>query len=111
MTRTKNFGTGVKSAKSEPLSFTLYDEEFHAVPEIQGAVLIQLVQDSQSEDTAKSAAIVTTFFEKVLTDESYERFNKLINSKDKIVHVETLAEITAWLVEEYTNRPEEQPAD
>lgn len=107
MTRFKDFGVG-SPVEAEPLSFKLHGEEFFAIPEIQGKFLIDLVKDSQGEDTAKSAAIILDFFKNVLTDESFERFDALLNSKDKIVSVDTLAEITGWLVEEYTNRPEAQ---
>lgn len=111
MTRTKNFGSGPDLSKIEPISFTLHNEEFQCIPQVQGKILLRIVEDSQSEDTAKSAAIITTFFAHVLTDEAYERFNTLLESKDKIVEVETLAEITGWLVEEYTNRPEAPAED
>ena len=53
--------------------------------------------------------IVTKFFEFVLKPESLKRFNALVSDPERIVSVETLAEITAWLVEEYTNRPNQQP--
>jgi hypothetical protein len=49
------------------------------------------------------------FFEKVLVDESLERFNALTVDKDKVVSVTTLAEIVSWLISEYTDRPNQQP--
>ena len=107
MTRFKDFGATTSAA--EPLSFQLNGETFDCLPEIQGKVLLDLVKDSSSEDAAKSAEIITNFFSFVLTNESEERFNAMLSSKDKIVSVETLAEITGWLVQEYTNRPEGQP--
>jgi len=33
----------------------------------------------------------------------------LLHDKDKIVDVETLGEITGWLIEQYTNRPTQRP--
>lgn len=111
MTRFKDFGSGPDLSKIEPPTFALHGETFTAVPVIQGKVLIDLIRDAQSEDAATSAEISDKFFAKVLTDESYERFTTLINSKDKIVQVETLGEIVGWLVEEYSNRPEEPRED
>lgn len=108
MTRFKDFGSG-DGKVSEPLSFKLYGEEFHCLPEVQGKLLLDLVADSGDGDAVKSAAVIDKFFRYVLTDESYERFDVLLTGKETIVSVETLAEITGWLVEEYTNRPEEQP--
>lgn len=108
--RFKDFGTGNASSEEiEPLSFKLYDEEFLCVPEVQGKLLLDLVADSSSEDPVKSAGVVTKFFEYVLEDESNERFQALLVDKKRIVSVETLAEITGWLVEEYTKRPNQQP--
>ena len=109
MTRFKDFGSGSDTSETEPITFKLYGEEFTCVPEIQGKVLLDLVQQSASEDPASQAAIITQFFKNVLDDESYPRFDALLNDKKKIVKVETLADITGWLVTEYTDRPETQP--
>jgi len=109
MTRFKDFGQGKTDEKKEAVSFKLHGEEFTCVPEIQGKLLLDLVADSSSDDPAKSAAVIDKFFSQVLTDESYERFEALLGDKNRIVTVETLADITGWLVEEYSQRPEEQP--
>jgi hypothetical protein len=39
--RFKDFGTGPQN--SAPLSFKLYDEEFHCNPALQGKVLLDMV--------------------------------------------------------------------
>ena len=110
MTRFKDFGAGTSTGEKQPMSFKLHGEEFHCLPEVQGKVLLNLVAKSSNEnDPAAAAAIISTFFDTVLQDESFERFDALLNSKDKIVNMETLADITSWLVEEYAGRPEAQP--
>jgi hypothetical protein len=110
MTRFKDFGAGTSAGEKQPLSFKLHGEEFHCLPEVQGKVLLDLVAKSNNEsDPAAAATIVSTFFDIVLEDESAIRFNELLKSKDRIVSMETLAEITSWLVEEYAGRPEAQP--
>lgn len=106
--RFKDFGSGIQE-EATPLSFKLYDEEFLCVPQVQGKLLLDLVSESSSNDPVKSAGIVTKFFNYVLEDESAERFNALLEDKNRIVSVDTLADITAWLVEEYTARPNQQP--
>ena len=45
----------------------------------------------------------------VLIEESYSRFDSLLTDPDKIVSVDTLGQISAWLVEVYTARPTEGP--
>ena len=107
-TRFKDFG-GNSIEGATPLSFKLHDEEFHCVPQLQGKILLDLVAKASSEDASASALIMGEFFINALTEESYERFDALLKSKDKIVQVETLSEIVSWLIGEYSNRPNSQP--
>lgn len=109
MAKFKDFGVGKEIGEKEPVSFKLYDEEFFGVKQIQGKVLLDLIAKSNSEDSAVSAQIISGFFEHVLTDESFKRFETLLTSKEKVVAVETLSEIVGWLIGEYSDRPEEQP--
>lgn len=109
MTRFRDFGTG-GAVEVEAPKFAIHGEEFICVPQVQGKVLLNLVADSSNtDDPAVSARIITEFFDYVLEDESLTRFNSLLEDKKRIVTVETLGDITSWLLEEYTNRPEEQP--
>lgn len=106
--RFKDFGAG-DGEELEPLSFKLYGEEFECYPAIQGKFLLNLIGSSASDDVLESSKVVTDFFAKVLKPESAIRFNALLEDPEKIVSVETLAEITTWLMEEYTDRPNQQP--
>ena len=109
MAKFKDFGAGKPLEAKEPVSFKLHEEEFFGVKQIQGKVLLDLIAKSNSDDASVSAQIMSDFFKYVLTDESYKRFDVLLHDKEKIVAVETLGEITAWLISEYSDRPEEQP--
>lgn len=102
-TRFKDFGA--PETNKEPLSFALYGETFNCIPTLPGKFLLDLIADSNSDDPAVSSAIVSKFFDTVLVAESLERFNVLSEDPNKVVTVETLSEITAWLVEEYSARP------
>ena len=94
----------------DPLSFKLYGEEFHCHPAIQGKVLLEMVKKAGDESNAAAAAdVVDNFFSLALLPESYERFDKLVRDPEKIVTVETLSEITGWLVGEYAERPTMEP--
>lgn len=106
--RYKDFGAG-NSGEKEPIVFKLHGEEFTCIPTIQGKTLMNLVSRSQSEDPTETMAVVETFFNKVLVDESLERFNNLLDDKDRIVSMDTLGEVITWLVEEYSARPNPQP--
>lgn len=107
--RFKDFGAG-DSTRSEPLSFKLHGEEFECYPNLQGKVLLDLAVNSSEDSGVAAAKTVTDFFVHALKPESYERFNVLIEDPERIVTVETLADITAWLVEEYSGRPTKEPS-
>lgn len=109
MAKFKDFGTGDFDPNAEPIVFKLFDEEFHCIPEIQGKALLELIADSGSDDPVRNAEVSDKFFAQVLKQESLERFNAVLTSSDKIVSVETLGEITAWLVEQYSDRPTQRP--
>jgi hypothetical protein len=109
MTKYRDFGSGKSTGEVEPVTFKIHGEEFSCRPELQGKALLDLVAQSSSEDPAQAAKTIGNFFKNVLLDESYSRFNSLLTSPDKIVSVETLAEISGWLVEVYAGRPEEEP--
>lgn len=106
--RFKDFGS--PAVDQEPLTFSLYGEKFECRPSLQGKFLLNLVSESNSDDPAASAGVVQKFFDTVLIDESRERFNALADDPDRIVSVETLSEITSWLVEQYSARPT-QPSE
>ena len=106
MPRFKDFGSG-GSVSYEPLSFKLYDEEFHCHPAVQGKVLLDMAANSSSDGAA--GKVINDFFAQALLPESFDRFNALVNDTKKIVPVETLGEIVGWLVEEYSNRPTQEP--
>lgn len=108
--RFKDFGAGTGEQSNTPLSFKLHGEEFHCQPAMQGKMMLDLAKNSGSDDPVRAAQMIDDFFSQVLAEESWTRFDALLKSKDKIVTVETLADITAWLVEEYSGRPTERPA-
>lgn len=113
MSRFKDFGTGkYNPEEAEKLSFKLYEEEFHCTRAVQGKFLIELIAGaSDTENSNRNLEIISEFFENVLEEESNERFQALLKDKQKIVTVETLSEIVAWLMSEYTGRPNQQPED
>jgi hypothetical protein len=109
MARFKDFGSGNASTQSEPITFKLHDEEFTCRGEIPGKVVLDLVAKSGADDPAQSAQVIEGFFSIVLQPESLDRFNILAVDPDRIVSMETLSDIVAWLVEEYTDRPTQRP--
>ncbi len=109
MTKHKDFGAGTASGEKEDIKFTLHGEDFACRPELQGKVLLDLVAKSSGEDVAAAAKVIDEFFENVLLEESFTRFSALLKHPDKIVNVETLGQISSWLVEAYSARPNQGP--
>ena len=103
--RTKNFGG--RNKKATPMSFTLMGEEFDVRPRIIGVDLIEFAAAATSEDTSTSTAATLDFFRRVMTADEHKRFDDYIRDPDREVDVAELAEIVAWLVEQYTSRPTE----
>lgn len=108
MARFKDFGKGSEYS-TEPLSFKLYEEDFECYPALQGKVLLDFIAMSSEDSGAEMADTIISFFGKALKPESYERFTALVEDPERVVSIETLGEITAWLVGEYSDRPTEQP--
>lgn len=108
--RFKDFGSGT-TVDQAPLTFKLHDEEFECHPAVPGKVLLNLVANSNEDDGAAMAKTIDRFFEITLKPESYERFVTLTEDPNRIVSVETLGEVTAWLVEQYSGRPQQGPED
>lgn len=109
MTKYRDFGSGKSAGEKEPVTFKLHGEEFSCREQLQGKTLLDLVARAGNENPAEAAKTITMFFEQVLMPESYERFTALINHPEKIVTVETLGDISGWLVEVYAGRPEGEP--
>lgn len=106
--RFKDFGSGT-TEPADPIVFRLYDEDFECYPRIQGRVLLGLVAGSDENNSASMAQTMTDFFDAVIVPESKERFDALLAHPEKVVDVETLGEITAWLMEQYSERPTKRP--
>jgi hypothetical protein len=104
MARFKDFGNGGAVASDEPVVFKLHGEEFHCVSNLQGKLLLELVSVSP-DDAVASTEMTFKFFDHVLDEESLKRFKELLESKEKVVTLEAITEISSWLIEEYTNRP------
>lgn len=101
--RHKVFSTHKPATKSD-LTFTLGKETYTCYDEIQGACILDFIA-AADESASKAGARILPFFDDVLSPAELERFNKQIKSPDEIIEMETLSEIVAWLIGEYTSRP------
>jgi len=107
MARFKDFGSG--DTDIEPIVFKLHGEEFTCFPQIPGKFLLDLARNAAGGTDESEAEVILIFFKQVLEEESYERFETLIEDRHRVVTMEQLSEIVSWLMEEYSDRPEKQP--
>lgn len=91
-----------KAAQTEPIIVELFEQDFKAHADIPGVVILDFAAASESGQTVLA---LTDFLSKALLPEDYERFNKVIHDPETIVPIETIGEIVAFLIEEYTGRP------
>lgn len=95
-------GTFNLTKTHEPLFFTVNGEEFEALPakEISASVLTEFFQLINSGDLFKSH---DGFLKDALTEESYNRFKKRLNSTENAITVSVLGEVVSWLIgDEYS---------
>ena len=103
-TRHKSFGSP-KDLELDNITFDIYGEDFTARPEVQGVHLLRFSQKISSEDQAAVSDALLDFFKVALYKESYDRMAELWEDPDRVVPIEVLSDIVAFLVEEYTSRP------
>lgn len=105
--RFRDFGASniFDSSDMEPVVFRLDGETFQCKPALPGATLLKFIADADSGDGGRASDAIPRLFQHVMTETEYERFNTFVTRDDRIVSLETLTEVAAWLVEVYTERP------
>lgn len=109
MPRHKDFTGGTKITDFEPLTFSLNKQDFTAKPAIQGSTILDFVSRADGDSGGAAAGALYSFFESVLEEAEYKRFMGVLNDPDVIIDMALIGEIASWLIEEYSDRPTEQP--
>lgn len=98
------------------LDFELGDEVFHCRPKLSGITLINFVRGVQKAneasegDESKGTAVLELLLELLedaLGAQEYKRFIEYTEQPDIYVSMETIMEISQYLVGEYTQSPTE----
>ena len=81
----------------EPITFSVDGDEFEAIPadRLPAGALATYFSHIQAGDLFKAH---DAFFETVLTEDSYARFNERLNSKENPITVSVLGDIASWLL-------------
>jgi hypothetical protein len=105
--RHKSFAASEENTPEEelvPVTFDVAGETFTAKADIQGIVLMDFLEASDSGGVTSLVAF-KKFLAEALDEEEYARLDNVFRTAPKTIPVETIAQIVAYLVEEYTSRP------
>lgn len=103
----KSFTSSKEKAVVEPIEFELEGETFEAYGQVPGAVLLEFIAASSSEDSTGTAGAILAYLKSSMNRENFKRFDKLIRDPEKVIQLQVLADIVAYLVEERSSRPTE----
>lgn len=114
----KEFLTAVKTAadspdaiEGAPLPFKVDGKDFLAEPPTEGQIAAMLSGASDMSSTSEKVASALNFFFSVLHDDDVAYFKRRLFDRDDPFGAGEIAEIVAWLVEEWAGRPTKQPSD
>lgn len=109
--RFKDFGSSAvfDTAALEPVTFRLDGQTFTCRPALPGSTLLSFVAAADSGEGGRASSSIPQLFSHAMEPAEYERFTTFIERSDRIVPIDTLAEIAAWLVEVYSERPTQPP--
>lgn len=106
----KSFAAPVPESEAkvvEPIEFELAGETIEALGEVPGAVLLDFIANSGSDNSAETAAAIQTYLKDSFDEENGQKFQKISRDPKNKVKIEHLSEIVAHLVEERASRPTE----
>lgn len=86
----------------EPISFKVGDDVFTAIApdQLPGNIIIRYAEQAQA---GKLYEATTTFFSRVLVDESADLFAFRLDSKENPITLDVLLKVVEWLMEQYSN--------
>ncbi len=108
----KDFGSDdiLDTTLYEAVTFKLDGDLFTCYSVIPGSALLEFVSDADSGEGGRASESILRFFKAAMVEEEYERFSKFIKRTDRVTPLETLASISTWLVEVYSERPTKLPS-
>lgn len=114
----RNFVTEDDDELGEGPTFTLggkhrvtkepWEEEFACVPVAPAGALADLTASvglDKKGNTVMREFDMLRFFEGVMVPEDWKRFDALVHDQDRIVKIDTLADVMTWLTEELSGVP------
>jgi len=96
------------SRKREKIEFQVDEDVFEAAPAIPAGVLTQFVVKFSGVENLPASERVKAFgevLEMVLKPESFERFLRRLEDRERPIDINQLNDIIVWLMEQYGQRP------
>jgi len=103
--KVKSFTSTAPKDVVEPITFELEGENFEAYGQVPGAVLLDFIAASSQEDSNGTAGAILGYLKSSMDRENFKRFDKLTRDPEKVIQLQVLADIVAYLIEERTSRP------
>jgi hypothetical protein len=105
--------------RAEEITFSFEGEKFRCVETLDVDVVLSFARAHFEGNNSAATVQVLPFFNSCLREDdgteeepsSFERFQKVLKRKTNRMDLETLGEIMQWLMEQYSERPTQRPAD
>lgn len=101
----KSFTSTTEKSVVEPIPFELEGESFEAYGQVPGAVLLDFIAASTQEDSSGTAGAIIGYLKSSMNKTEFKRFDALTRDPEKLIELQVLADIVAYLIEERTSRP------
>jgi hypothetical protein len=91
-----------------PISFTIDDDKFDAVPAIPAQTLMDMTSEFESMDddnAGESIKAMMAVLEKFLMPASFRRFSERMASREEPIEFPQVNDVIFWLLEQYGMRP------
>lgn len=92
----------------KPITFTIDDDKFDAVPAIPAQTLMDMTSEFESMDAdnaAESIKAMQEVLEKFLMPASFRRFTERMSSQAEPIEFPQVNDVIFWLLEQYGMRP------
>lgn len=91
----------------KPITFKLGKEEFEALGDIPGIVLLEFLAHSKgtSDETAEA---ILTYLASSFDEENKAKWDAFVRDPKRRVKIDKLSDIVAYLIEERASRPTEE---
>lgn len=101
-----DFSASSEDASDSPkgVEFEIKGEKFTAKPWIQGIVLMDFLEQTDSEGAAAIIAF-KSFLKDAVEPEEYERLNTYLRTSPEEIDILDISKGVAELIKEYTSRP------